>query len=260
MVFFALTLLRYPAPWYDEPLYISMAWSNLHPGQPTDLWAAGAFDRFEGYWTILSWQVNAFVMAGLAIAGSPSLAAARMVSLFWGFWLLVACYWIGKRFGGYPLAIWGVVLVALTRAFLVSSHMARPDIMGAAYGYLAIALYLNHRGRSWISASAGLLAVLAFEIHGNGAFFTPVILGLFLIDHGRQLLRQCTFWAFILGCLAGGGIYLATHVLLYPETYRAVMVSVYAEAYRPPILTLNPAELWVVWLITGSSSSRGMSS
>ena len=245
MIFYSITLLRYPGPWFDEPLYISRAWSSLHPGREVDLWAAGSFDRFEGYWTILSWLANVFLMVGLAIAGSPSLVATRLVVLFWGFWLLVAVYWIGKKFGGHTLAIVGVIMVALSRAFLVSSHMVRPDIIGAAFGYAAIALYFNNlRSRWWVSSFAGLLAVLAFEIHANGAFFIPAILTLFLIDHGRHLLKQRTFWFFCLGGLVGGCIYLVIHVLLYPETYRAIMVSVYAKAYLPPILMMNPAELW----------------
>ncbi len=245
MVFYSITLMRYPAPWFDEPLYVSRAWSSLHSGQVIDLWAAGAFDRFEGYWTILSWLLNGFLMIGLLIAGSPSLFASRLVVLFFGFWLLVAAYWIGKKFGGYPLAILGVIMVALSRAFLVSSHLVRPDIIGAAFGYAAIAIYLNNsHSRWWASSAAGLLAVMAFEIHANGAFFIPVILTLFLVDHGKHILKQRSFWSFCLGCLVGGCIYLIIHVLLYPETYQAIMVSIYAEAYRPPILMMNPAELW----------------
>lgn len=126
IVFYTLTLMRYPQPWFDEPLYISRAWSTLHPEQGNDLWSAGSFDQFEGHWTILSWLVNVILMVGVAIAGSPSLLASRLIVMFWGIWLLAAIYWIGKKFGGYPLAIGGVIMLALSWAFLVSAHMVRP--------------------------------------------------------------------------------------------------------------------------------------
>jgi len=244
IIFYIATILRYPEPWYDEPLYMSRAWSTLHPGQVSDLWAAGSFDRFEGYWTIFSWIVNGVLMAGMAVAGSPSLLVSRLVILLWGLGLLAAVYWIGKKLGGYPLAIGGVIMVALSRAFLISAHMVRPDILGAAFGYSAIAFYLYHRSRWWISALAGLMGVLAFEVHGNGAFFIPVLLLLFLIDYGWKLYKERSFWYFCLGGLFGSCIYLILHVLLYPETYRAIMLSVYAKAYQPPILTMNLLELW----------------
>lgn len=245
IVFYTLTLMRYPQPWFDEPLYISRAWSTLHPEQGNDLWSAGSFDQFEGHWTILSWLVNVILMVGVAIAGSPSLLASRLIVMFWGIWLLAAIYWIGKKFGGYPLAIGGVIMLALSWAFLVSAHMVRPDIISSAFGYTAVALYLNNQhSRWWVSSLTGLVAILAFEVHANGAFFMPVLLCMFIVDHGKNLLRQRTFWYFILGSITGGLGYLATHVLLFPETYRAIMVSVYSEAYRPPILLMDPMELW----------------
>lgn len=243
MAFYMLTILRYPEPFFDEPLYISRAWAVLNPGRVSDLWAAGAFDRFDGYWTVLSWIMNGALIFGLFIAGSPTLLAARMITLFFGFLLLLSIYWIGKKLGGFPVAILAVILVAMSRSFLVSSHMVRPDIIGAAFGYAAIALYLNNSlSKRWISLSSGLLATLAFDVHANGLIFTPTILALFLL-HDLYFYKQKTFWWFCLGVVIGVGFYLASHVLPYPETYKAIMVNVYGKLYFPPILQLNPIVL-----------------
>jgi 4-amino-4-deoxy-L-arabinose transferase-like glycosyltransferase len=245
------SLLRTPAPFIDEVWFANRAWGFVQNGLNFGTLDEGVWNRFDGYWTYFPLLPTYFVSLAFHVFGL-SLFSLRLTSLVFGLILLVGLYTIADRLGGRRLAVLTVVLVSLSRAFVYSSHLGRPDIMGAAFGFGAIALYVAERSRRLplATALAGFLVGLAFESHPFGAIYGPMIGALFLIDYGWRALFNRRLWAFALGTGVGLLFYGALHVLPYPQTYLAIngIAALAAGAVRtPPLFNPDPA----VWLQSG---------
>ncbi len=245
-------LMRTPPPFVDEAWYASRAWALIQSGQAFGALDRGVFDNYEGYWTYYpllgTWfQAQAIRSLGL------NLFAVRVTSLLFGLLLLGAVYTVGVRLGGTRLGLFAMLLVSLSEAFLLSSHLARHDIMVAALGFGAIALYVTDRASaiSVRSILSGLAVGLAFEIHVNGMIYGPAIAGLYLLDHGSSVLRAKRFWGFAAGLCGGLLFYAAMHVLPYPQTFLSLTSLAYSSTHTPPVLVPDPS----VWLQSAVDSA-----
>jgi 4-amino-4-deoxy-L-arabinose transferase-like glycosyltransferase len=243
-----LSLLRTPAPFIDEVWFANRAWGFVQTGLNFGTLDEGVWNRYDGYWTYFPWLPTYFVSLAFQVFGL-SLFSLRVTSLVFGLVLLVALYSIADRLAGQRVAVLTVVLAALSRAFVYSSHLGRPDIMAAAFGFGAIALYIGDRSTRWPIPTflAGLAIGFAFESHPFGSIYVPIVLALFWLDHGWRAIRSRRFWGFVAGGAAGLVFYAALHVLPYPQTYFAInnIAALAAGAVRtPPLLTPDPA----VWL------------
>jgi hypothetical protein len=240
-----LTLTRFPAPYVDDAFVTSLAWGMIQTGVPYGPLQAGVMEQYPGYWSLFSWIGTWLQSLPLRLFGL-SLWAARLASLASGLVLLVALYVIGRRLGGQRAGLLTVALVSLSSTFFISSHMARPDIMVVAAGFSAVALILTDRsqGLSIRSVVAGMLVGVAFEIHPNGMVFGPIIVALFLVDHGWKVIRQPGFWCFVAGAAALLAVFVATHILPYPQTYFATAALAFGPTKTPPFL--DPSQ----WLLS----------
>src|SRR5258706_238132 len=110
--------------------------------------------------------------AGRSVADpSPPAPTAPSVPR-WGAVLPVgAVYALAARLYGRPAGLLAVGLLGCSLPFLWSAHLGRQEIVVAALGYWAIALFFldPRRGFPYQSLLAGLLLGLTFEIHLNGA-------------------------------------------------------------------------------------------
>ena len=235
------SLLRFPAPFVDEAWLASRAWGYLQTGRcfgPLDI---GIFDYLKGYWTFLPCVPTWLQSVALRLAGTPSLLAIRLVSLFFGVILLLAVYWIGDLTGGRRLGILCLVIVGFSYAFFYSAHLARYDVIAATLGYLSMAIYLNERQkrRWWVGLLTGLLLGIAFEIHPNSAIFIPGLILVAVWDQRWGILRSAQFYGFITGGLLGMGLYIALHIIPFRQTYLEFNQYSFNVTHSPPLFTLN---------------------
>lgn len=240
-----LSLPRTPLPFVDDAWFACRAYAVARTGSSYSTLDAGVSDWFQGSWTCIPW-LGSWLQSWSVRALGPTLLAIRLPSFFFGLGLLAALYSIGRSVGGARVGLLAALLAALSQPFVVSAHLGRPDVIVAAFGFAAVALYFGDRasGLSPKSVLSGLAVGLAIEIHPNGIIYGPAILALYLVEHGRALLRVRRFWGFTLGLAAGLLFYVALHILPYPVTYFALNALVYGPTHTPPVLVPGP---WV-WL------------
>ena len=234
-----LSLMRFPSPFVDEAWLTSRAWAFLSTGRAFGPLDSGIGERFDGYWTYNSWLTTWIHSLGLRLTDTPSLFATRLVSLLFGLLLLIAIYVIGSRLGGRRLGLLSAFLVSVSWAFFVSAHLVRYDILAAALGFMAIALYFYKPGSALVSLASGLCVGLAFEIHPYSLMYGPAIAALYLVDQGWAALKSRALWSFALGAGAGIALYVGLHILPYPQTYLAFNKFFIGPTHTPPLLTLD---------------------
>ncbi|MCD4737701.1 MAG: glycosyltransferase family 39 protein [Anaerolineae bacterium] len=239
--FHIFTLMRFPQPFVDEAWVANRAWWFLKTGRAFGTVDTDFMVAYLGYWTYFPLLPALVQVFSLWVAGAPSLFAVRIVSLFFGLILLAAVYAIANRVGGRRYALLSIAFVAFSWPFCISAHWARYDIMAAAIGFVAIALYFNNPHRSvWISMLSGFCIGIAFEFHPHAAIYAPAVGVLYLWESRWKVFRRCDFWSFIGGGLLGGLVYVALHVLPYPQTYAAFNRIFFFDTHIPPIFTLDP--------------------
>lgn len=253
LVIHAWSLLRYPAAFTDEGWYANRTWAFLSTGRAFGTADAGALENYTGYWTYYQWLPTWFRSLSMRFFTTPDLLSVRIVSLFFGLALLGAVYAIGKALGGRGMGIVAALLVSVSTAFLYSAHIARDDVIAAAFGYLALAFYLaNRRHRqATLGFASGLCLGLAFEIHPHSAIFAPAIGVLFLADEGRRVLRSRPFWGFVLGGGLAGLFFIERHLLRFPGTFAAISALFFLDTHTPPVLTFHLPVILQGFLETG---------
>ena len=234
------SLMRFPLPFVDDAWFASRAWGFILTRRNFGPLDVGVFDRFEGYWTFFPWLPTWFQSLALRLAGVPSLFAVRMVSLFFGLVLLGAVCAIAYRLGGWQLSFWSMLIVSTSWAFSYSAHLARPDIIAAAFGFVALALYLYHHSRRWwMSLLSGLCVALAFEVHPHSAIYGLALVGLYFVRWRWSLFRQRAFWCFVAGVGVGLVFYAVLYIFPSPNTFFALNRLAFAPTHTPPLLTFD---------------------
>lgn len=235
-----LTLLRYPPPFVDEAWLVSRAWAFKQTGHQFGPLDAGLGEQFAGIWTLNQWLITVLQSSILRFFGQPELLPLRALSLVEGLGLLAVSYWTANRLCGKTIAVCSTLLLALSRIFFHTAHMARYDILATFLGYAALAIVINdRRGRFWAGLAAGILAGLAVETHLNSLIFFPAFAIYYLIEYRGGFFRKASAWGLALGTCVGAGFYLYLHVLQYPETYFKVNKLLYNRTQMPPILSGN---------------------
>jgi 4-amino-4-deoxy-L-arabinose transferase-like glycosyltransferase len=242
--FHVWSLPRIPDVFVDEGWFASRAWALLETGVAFGPLDTGVIDRFEGYGHFLP-QVPTWLQAGaLAIAGAPSLLALRALSLAAGVLLLGAVGVLGRRFGGVACGWLSVFVLALSPSFFLFGHMARIDVLAAAFGYAALALTVAWPRHCAMTATAGLLCGVAFEVHPHSAILALACLVLQIrAGQGDLLWRQRPLMALVAGGAAGGLFYAAVHVLPNPRSFFALNSLIFGPTHTPPLFTFDIAEM-----------------
>jgi hypothetical protein len=246
-IFNLFSLLRTPAPFIDEVWFANRAWGFTQTGLNFGTIDAGVWDRFDGYWTYFPWLptlIHAFAFQVLGL----SLLSLRLASLVFGMLVLLSVYVVADRLGGRRIALVSIVTVGLSRAFFYSAHLGRPDVIAAAFGWSALALYAADRSTrlSAMSVASGVAAGLAVEGHAYGLIYPTVIAGLYLLDHGVSLPRSGRFWGFALGSSVALAGHVGVHVLPYPETYMNIswLIALGSGPGRTPPLLSPDLAVW----------------
>jgi len=179
------------------------------------------------------------------------LLQGRIVSLLWGGLLLWFTFLCGRRLYGPTAGGIGVLFLAASQPFLVSSHIVRPDIVVAAL--VMAALYCALRGlqdgaRVW-HLVAGLLLGLSFDVHPNTIAFIPMVGLCYVLRLGRRVLASSESWLFAGGLLIGALYYVGARVLPDPRHYLEAFAYWVGIDKRPPVLATRgapalQAELW----------------
>jgi len=236
----AWTLNQIPEPFVDEAWFGNRAWSLVQSGVPYGTLDHGILDRYAG--SALFYPLLPVVVQGmaLAIAGEPSLAALRLVSLAAGVMLLIAVWITVAAYYDAHTAFVACVVLALSQGFLTSSHWARYDIMASALGFSGIAIFAwGQRQQRSIGVLAGFVAGLAVEFHPFAAVVSVAFFCLaaaeFWNDTAR--LRKMTF--LVCGLTAGCAVYPLIHILPQPRTYFALTRIIYGPSHAPTL-----GDLW----------------
>ena len=234
------SLMRFPAPFVDEAWLTSRAWAFIQTGRQLGPLDMGLVERFEGAWVVNQWLITFIQSLSLRLFGAPSLLAMRIVSLLFGLILLAAIYAIAYCLKGPRFGWLSMLLVSSSWPFLYSAHLARYDILTAAFGFGAIAIYLYNRSSFWLGMLSGACVGLAFETHAYGAIYAPVILILHFGEVRWRMFRSRRFWGLVVGGGLGLLYFAALHILPYPQTYFAVNQLAFSGTRTPPLLRLDP--------------------
>ncbi len=153
----------------------------------------------------------------------------RLATVLWGLVLLVAFYAALERVTGQQgLAILAAGLLGADYTFLMSASNGRPDMMSAALGMCAIAVYLRWReqwlGRAVLASQT--LVVLSGLTHPVGGFVWAVgLMAVTLGFDGRRVAR----WRFLalaaIPYLAGASAW-GVYILQDPADFKAQFVGI----------------------------------
>jgi len=240
----AWSLLRYPGINVDEAWLISRAWAFNQTGHQFGALDSGLFDSYPYHWIVNQWLITFLQGMFLRLSVVPSLWPVRLMSLATGFGLLGCNYAIGYKLAGFPLAWGSTLLLAFSRAFFYSAHMARYDILAVFFGYAALVLVIaGAKEKLWIGLLAGIVLGLAVETHLNSLIFIPAVGILYFIDFGWQFIAKPGFWGYLLGLGVGALYYLLLHVFPNPGIYAGINSLVFGKAYTAPLLTFDMVKI-----------------
>jgi 4-amino-4-deoxy-L-arabinose transferase-like glycosyltransferase len=200
-------LTRWPPLINDEGREANIFWSatgidpsaermNAHRGFPT--WGNGGIQGFT---------------AGLIFrALGVSVFSARFTSLVWAAGLLLATYALGRYYWGRAAGLAAIALLAVSDAFLVSSHTLRPDVEVITLVLAAVLLAeigVKRDQPRWL-LPAGYLLGLGFDVHPNTLGLMPMMGAVLLVRQGWGFWRRPH-----LRFLIGGLILAALQYLLF---------------------------------------------
>mgnify|MGYP001327287586 CR=1 FL=1 len=182
-------------PQIDEGMFASPAYNlafNGHFGTTVLETEKATLTRIDErtYWVMPMFLLSsaaAFKTLGF------SLVSMRLVNVFWGIVLLAAVYLIARKISGDRCtALIAIILASCDYMVLETASSARMDMMTAALGFAAIAVYLVFRERNMLLAvlASQTLIVIDGLTHPNAitAFVGLLIVTLWL-DRGALTLR-----------------------------------------------------------------------
>lgn len=213
-IYLAVTLSRladFPPVYIDEP-WIAAAGYKLA--------TQGVFgtDLYTGYYH--SEQLNVWYPPVLPLLEAASfellgigLIQIRIISALFGALLIVAAYLVGSRLADRRTGALAALLLIFLRLgtgrpeqptgilLLDFARYARPDVLAAALGFLALWTFTRaeERRRGSLYVASGALVALATLSHLYGFFWLPSLWLVALVRHGRGWVARDR----VLGPLAG---------------------------------------------------------
>jgi hypothetical protein len=166
-------------PWCDEAWFACAGFNLAAHGRLTTQVIAPAPDdpktiglAQHTYWVM---PLHLVFQAGWYRLFGFSLFALRSVSILWGLVALCSWFWIIQTLAGdVRIAVLTVGLLGTDYVFILRAADGRMDMMSAALGYAALAVYLVLRNRSLNLAvlCAHSLVVLSGLTHPNGGLLS----------------------------------------------------------------------------------------
>ena len=234
------TLTKFPPVFIDEPWYANVAWNWLTTGNNYDSIHAEA--RQAIVWPLIG---NLPLLVSFATLGL-GLFQARFVSWIFGVLLLGLTVVAGKQSYRVSTGLLGALLLAMSSPFLQASHYARPDIFLASMAMICYLLAQSAFKKNilWLHTLTGLLISLSVDIHQNAILFGLGIFALYILNYGRNVLRERGTWMFIAGGLLGllyyGVLLLLPGTSAFVDYYRFSL----STTHQMPILSLDILELF----------------
>ena len=168
-------------PWADEAYVANPAWNLASHG----FMGTTCIEMTRSHWTRIDQHTyNTFPVGILNLAFGYklfgfSLVTTRLPSVLWALILLYAIYRFLIALDASPAqAALSVFLLAVDYNFMIAATFARLDMMYAALGFSALAVYAVLRPRHPATAvlASCSLAALALFTHPNGLIFIPALL------------------------------------------------------------------------------------
>lgn len=236
IVFSRLTLTSFPINFVDEGWFSNSAWNWVVNGVPFDTMHTGPLDQFGMEWIRRNVVAEAVWSLGFMVFG-VGFVQARLVAWLIGLGVLATSFWLARRFYGIHAALLAVLFLALSPPFLTASHLARQDILLALVGMLgfAIGVYALSKNRWWAHLAAAFVIGASITIHQNGVNYILGLALMYLVYHGRSMLRQRGVWLAGLGGALGIGAFLILHIVPNPELYFRVLGINMGLTHRIPI-------------------------
>jgi 4-amino-4-deoxy-L-arabinose transferase-like glycosyltransferase len=247
-----VSVARTRPPWCDEAWFGSAGFNLATHGKLITPIIAPAPDDpktiglgLHTYWVM---PLHLVFQAGWYKVFGFSLFTLRSVSIVWGLVALWAWFLIMRALtGNVPIAILTVWLLATDFVFIMQGADGRMDMMAAALGYAALAVYLVLRERSLNLAifCAHSLVVLSGLTHPNGGLLSlaGVVFLMFYYDRRSIHLRHLLLAAipYLVG-LAGWSMYLAEDPKLFLTQFRGNASGRLNDILRPWIEVRNEIE------------------
>lgn len=222
------------SPWWDEGVFADVAENfALHGHFGSRVLAANGFLDLPQVQEYTYWQFPAY----LVVLGywfrmfGTSVIAMRFLSVVFG--VVLICAWfilVRKLSGNQSLALMAASLIALDYSVLAAAANGRMDMMCAALGSAALALYVSRRERGLAGALAmsGCLGCMALLTHPMGVIYS-VNLAIAIVWFDAKRLR----WQHLLALAApyvAGLSFEAIYILHAPAVFASQMHSV--SSYR----------------------------
>lgn len=179
----AVATLQTARPWCDEAWFANPAFSLLHSGRmaTTVLEPTGHYRHPQGIQEYTYWIMPLHILAQVpwyAVFGF-GIISLRWLSLCWGLLGLASVYEFVRIVSGKPaLASLTVALLAFDFVYVTTASTGRMDMMSAALGMSALAVYVRLRERSprWALLAAHCLVAAAVFTHPVGGMVGLVAL------------------------------------------------------------------------------------
>ncbi len=169
------------SPWQDEAYVANPAWNLATHG----FMGTTCIEMAGSNWTGIDQRTYNTLPVGILnlalwykIFGF-SVAATRLPSVLWAMVLLYAIYRLQLALSAnHLLAAASVFILAVDYNFMIAATFARVDMLYAALGFIALAVYAVWRPRNPAIAvlASCSLATLASLTHPNGVMFIPALL------------------------------------------------------------------------------------
>jgi len=180
------------APWVDEAYVANPAWNLANHG----FMGTTCIEMTGSGWTHVDRRTyNTFPVGIIALAliykvFGFSLVMTRVPSLLWAFLTLTSIFVFTRALGASrTLAAASVILLAADYNFMMAATFGRLDMMCAALGFAALALYATFRLNRPVFAvfASCSLATLSLFTHPNGILFPPALLIVEILGFSKRL-------------------------------------------------------------------------
>jgi 4-amino-4-deoxy-L-arabinose transferase-like glycosyltransferase len=230
-------------PWCDEAWFADPAYNLLTKGMmgTTVLEPAGHYRHPIGIQQHTYWIMPLHILAQTAwyeVTGF-SLESMRILSILFGLLGLAAWFQIIKLLTGDQVAAWVVVcFLSLDYTFIETASVGRMDMMSAALGFSALAMFLRMREQHFTKAvfiSQALVAASLFT-HPVGGMLSFAALGVVTVHLDRKRIRLVHVGLAMvpyLAGMAGWGIYILQKPDDFVAQFRSNASGRFQDLARP---------------------------